>query len=93
MCPATDRVVKPQVPAALPVPLPNSHGLPDIGFLSRGPSAWVLQVCSIGHDSFPRGSLPIDTLACLYCQSDTGSGGVRTKEWNGEVDGRADERR
>lgn len=44
MCPATDRVVKPQVPAALPVPLQNSHGLLDIGFLSRGPSAWVLQV-------------------------------------------------
>lgn len=48
--PVTDRFTKPQAAYSIyctectDTSMPNSHGLLDIGTLSRGPSAWVLQV-------------------------------------------------
>lgn len=52
MWPVTDRFTKPQAAYSTycTACMPNGHGLLDIGTLSRGPSAWVLQV---GHESFP----------------------------------------
>lgn len=57
MWPVADRFTRPQVAYSMCEYYgwytPNSHGLLDIGTLSRGPSAWVLQVPTVGHESFP----------------------------------------